>query len=63
MDRGRKSEATQETIQAILGMDKGEGLEAVKEMRGRKQWIRRINNASMMMSTVVETLTDKRGFV
>ena len=59
---GRKSEVMQETIQAILGMDKGKGLEAVKEMRGRKQWIRRINNASVMMSTVVETLTDKRGF-
>ena len=43
-------------------MDKGKGLETVKEMRGRKQWIRRINNASVMMSTVVETLTDKRGF-
>ena len=60
--RGRKSEATQETVQAILRMDKGKGLEMVKEMRGRKQWIRRINNASVMMSTVVEMLTDKRGF-
>ena len=35
--RGRKSKAMQEIIQAILGMDKGEGLEVVKEMRGRKQ--------------------------
>ena len=58
--RGRKSEATQETVQAILRMDKGKGLETVKEMRGRKQWIRRINNASVMMSTVVETLTEER---
>ena len=62
MHRGRKSKAMQETVQAILRMDKGKGLETVKEMRGRKQWIRRINNASVMMSTVVETLTDKRGF-
>ena len=43
-------------------MDKGKGLEVVKERRGRKQWVRRINNASVMMSMVVETLTDKRGF-
>ena len=35
----------QETLQAILGMVRGEGLKAVKEMQGRKQWIRRINNA------------------
>ena len=52
--RGRKSKATQETAQAIFGMDKGEGLEAVKELRGRNQWIRRIKNALVMMSTAVE---------
>ena len=61
--RGRKSEATQETVKAILGMETEKGLEAVKEMRGRKQWVRRINNTSVMVPTVIETLTDKRGFV
>ena len=39
-----------------------EGLEAVKEMQGKKQWLRQINNASVMIPTIIETLTDRRGF-
>jgi hypothetical protein len=60
--RGRKAEATLEAAEIIRGMGQEEGLEAVKELRGRKQWVRRINNASVMVPTVIETLTDKRGF-
>ena len=40
----------------------GGGLEVVKEFRERKQWVWRINNASVMVPTVIETLTDRRGF-
>ena len=43
-------------------MKKEKGLEAVKEVGGRKQWIRQINNALVMIPTVIETLTDRRGF-
>ena len=57
--RGRKSEVMQ--LQAILEMRTEEGLEAVKEMQGKKQWIRQINNASVMIPTIIETLTDRRG--
>ena len=28
----------------------------------KKQWIRWINNTSVMMPTIIETLTDRRGF-
>ena len=37
-----------------------EGLEAVREMHEKKQWIRQINNASVMIPIMVETLTDRR---
>ena len=38
--QGRKSEVMQQTVQAILEMRSKEVLEAVKEMQGKKQWIR-----------------------
>ena len=58
----RKSEVTQETVNEILEMTAVEGLEAVSEMHEKKQWIRQINNASVMIPIMVETLTDRRGF-
>ena len=42
-------------------MEAEKGLQAVKEIQGRKQWVRRINNALVMVPTVIETLADKRG--
>ena len=34
----------------------------VKELRERKQWVRRINSAAVMVPIVIETLSDRRGF-
>ena len=59
----RKSEVIQKTVKEILEMMAVEGLEAVREMHEKKQWIRWINNASVMILIMVETLTDRRGFM
>ena len=42
---GRKLEGIQKMVQVILEMRWEEGLEAVKEIQEKKQWIRWINNA------------------
>src|SRR3979490_2643863 len=40
MHRGMRVEVIPEVVEAIQRMRREEGMEAVKELRGRKQWIR-----------------------
>ena len=49
---GRKEEVTREVAATIQGLGEEEGLEAVKELRERKQWVRRINSAAVMVPIV-----------
>ena len=60
--RGRKEEVTPEVVATVWELREEEGLKAVKELRERKQWVQRVNNTSVMVPTVIETLTDRRGF-
>ena len=53
---------TPEVAATIRGLGEEEGLEAVKELRERKQWVWRINSAAVMVPIVIETLSDRRGF-
>jgi hypothetical protein len=58
----RKAEVTEGLVDELLHLREQECREAITELRRSPQWIRKIDQSSVMIPVVIETLDDRRGF-
>jgi hypothetical protein len=60
--RKRKSEISEELMVKLLQLQEVDCLEAIAELRKSPQWIQKIDQSSVMIPVVVETIDNRRGF-